>query len=255
MPTNGTISIWRLCPDALTALAELTASRRVAVQGLLSEEEARRGAAFHAEEDSCLYIAAHAALRIALGRLLNLSPASLEFTGENGVKPVLLGQSRTSPSLRFSLSHTRRAVLIATAFDCEVGIDIEHHRPIDDLESLADGIMSPAERAVWAGLAPASRVAAFYRLWTRKEAYLKAIGLGLFRDLQAITVPVTAHDLTEPALVDDRREALQSPHWHLCDLPVWDDFSAALCWQAASPLSGQPQLEIRDLSVDDLMPT
>jgi len=227
MPAPVSITIWRLVPETLQAFAQLPTASLAYSKALLSIEEQRRAAAFHAEEDRRLYLAAHAALRLVLNRLLGLPPASIEITAENGAKPAL----PNSP-LRFNLAHTRRAVLIATS-TTEVGIDIERRRPIEDLAAVAQTIMSRTELSAWLGLPSSAREQAFYRLWTRKEAYLKAIGLGLFRDLAAITVPLA--DLKQPALVEDRGETLPHAHWRLCDLPVWEDYSAALCWQAAAP--------------------
>ena len=143
--------------------------------------------------------------------------------------------------------------LIATAAGCEVGIDIERHRPIEDLEALVHTIASHAEQAAWEALATVSRQQAFYRLWTRKEAYLKAIGLGLFRNLQAVTVPVTPMDLSQAVLVNDCGESLPWPCWRLCDLPAWEGFSAALCWQSSDSASHPlPEMTIQDLSANDL---
>lgn len=252
MLTAGSIAIWRLSPETLAVLAGPSLSRLAAAHALLSEEERRRAEAFRAEEDRRLYLAAHAGLRIVLGRMLGVSPAQLAFRGQGGAKPALLNQPAMPAPLSFNLAHTRGAVLIATAVGGEVGVDIERHRPIEDLEALAAAVMSRLERAAWDGLAPALRLPAFYRVWTRKEAYLKAIGLGLFRDLQAITVPIVPQELAAPARVDDRGDEGSGAQWRLCDLPVWDDFSAALCWQVADPLTeAAPGLMIHDLLAED----
>src|SRR5579871_894303 len=141
MPPCAPISIWRLGPETLASFAALPSSRLAMAQAVLSLEERRRAAAFHADEDRLLYSASHVALRIVLGQILGISPERLEFTGDG--KPALFGLPTVSPPLRFNLAHTRGAVLIAAAAGCEVGVDIEQHRAIEDVESLVRTIASP----------------------------------------------------------------------------------------------------------------
>jgi 4'-phosphopantetheinyl transferase len=260
------ISIWRLGPETMQSLAELPASRLATLQAPFSEEERRRAAAFFTEGDRRTYSAAHAALRAVLSRILDRPPSSIEITSEGGAKPALRYRTHPLPDLRFNLSHTRNAVLIATAFACEVGIDIESHRPLDDLEALAQTILSPAELVTWESLDTASRPAAFYRIWTRKEACLKAIGLGLFRDPRAITVPASPEPLVTPVPVPSLSEDSPTSPWQLSDVPVWPGFSAALCWQTASTPGEEPKtppgipqtssfhIETHDLTLQEIAP-
>lgn len=244
MLSPGTIAIWRLGPSALEPLHTLPAAVLAAAQSILSSEEQRRASAFHAEEHRREYIAAHAALRTVLARLTGLCPQSVAISAENGAKPALAVNPR---NLHFNLSHTRLGILIAASVAIEIGVDLEWHRPIDDLGATAQAVMSPAELLAWNALAPQPRVHAFYNLWTRKEAYLKAIGLGLFRDLHSVSVPATPEFLSRPAHVEDRAEA--PALWSLLDLPVWSGFSAALSWQGSS----HPQLTLHDLSLAEIL--
>lgn len=241
------LAIWRLGPDVLQQLRELPSSALAALFRILSMEEQRRADAFHAEEHRRAYIAAHAALRLVLSRLTGAPPQSLQLIGENGSKPTLA--SAFNPGdLRFNLSHTQNAILIAATAGREIGVDVEWHRPIDDLEAMAQAVMSSVELATWNQLVAGPRIDAFYHLWTRKEAYLKAIGLGLFRDLHAITVPAVAEILTLPVTVEDMTDVAVHSPWRLCDLSVWPDFSAAICWQGPD----HPRLEIHELALHDL---
>ena len=242
--------VWRLGPELLAAAAdEGMAARYSDWRTMLSIAEQRRADAFRAEQHRRDYLVAHVGLRVVLGRLVQAPPALLRFSAENGQKPALMEDWGTGPEqldLRFNLSHTQGAVLIAEAEGFEVGVDVEQQRPLEDLEGMARTVMSDMESAHWLKLPPEFRCQAFYRLWTRKEAYLKAIGLGLFRDLHEVTVPVSPAPLAEPAVVTDQNG---DGVWSVLDVPVWEGFSASLCWQGASAV----EVVVKDLSLDDLL--
>lgn len=251
----ATVRVWRMGPELLAAATgKAMSARRFDWRTMLSIVEQRRADAFHAEQHRREYIVAHVALRVVLGRLVSAAPALLRFRTEDGVKPSLVFEESSAPSaldpqfkpdLRFNLSHTQGAVLIAAAQGREIGVDVEWQRPMEDLEGMAQTVMSDTEAAHWQKLAPELRCRAFYWLWTRKESYLKAIGLGLFRDLHEVTVPVAPASLDEPVVVIDRSG---DGVWSVRDLPIWEGFSASLCWQGASAMG----LAVEDLTLDDL---
>ena len=150
---------------------------------VLDPEERARAAAFARPELRDRYLAAHVMLRQVLGGCLDLHPAAVRFAredcpgcgGPHG-RPVLAGEPRP---LEFSLSHAGALVAVAVA-GAPVGVDVEElPRPATVAEVSA--VLHPAERAEIA--AADDPAAAFARLWTRKEAYLKGIGTGLGRDL------------------------------------------------------------------------
>ena len=150
---------------------------------VLDPEERARAAAFVRAELRNRYTAAHVMLRQVLGECLGQDPAGLRFAredcpccgGPHG-RPVLAGEPRP---LEFSLSHAGALVAVAVA-GAPVGVDVEElPRPATVAEVSA--VLHPAERAEIA--AADDPAAAFARLWTRKEAYLKGIGTGLGRDL------------------------------------------------------------------------
>jgi phosphopantetheine--protein transferase-like protein len=84
-----------------------------------------------------------------------------------------------APDLSFSVSHSRDVVLVAIAMGATVGVDVEVRRPRKYLDRLARRILTDAEYGPWAAQAGADQLESFLRHWTRREAYLKAIGLGL----------------------------------------------------------------------------
>jgi 4'-phosphopantetheinyl transferase len=204
-----------------------------ACHAMLTQQERQRAEAFRVETDRRQYVMTHAVLRILLGGFLHIEPAAVEIVGEGGSKPgIRVGPD--GPDLRFNLSHTRGAAIIGIAAGREVGADVEQKRPMEDLHGMALSVMSADELLEWERLAPESRLDVFYRVWTRKEAYLKAIGLGLFRNLQEITVPMAASagdgDGEGAWRVRDRGSHAV---WTVRDIGVWGGYSAAVCWEGA----------------------
>lgn len=125
----------------------------------------------------------HVALRLLLGELTGCAPESLRFErrcghcgGSGHGKPALAGRS----GLDFSLSHSGELALVAVASDRRVGADVERVRLRTDVLAIARGSLSARERrTIEAPGTDAARRAAFFRCWTRKEAYLKGLGVGL----------------------------------------------------------------------------
>jgi 4'-phosphopantetheinyl transferase len=177
------VHVWQaqLDPEG-PALARLAAT--------LSRGEHERAARFAFPVHGRRYVAAHGWLRLVLAAHLDQAPADLELTGVAGEKPRLAGHT----DLRFNLSHSEDVAVIAVARDHELGVDVERLRPLDDLEALAAATLSPAEAVAWAALPEPLRLPAFLETWTRKEAFLKAVGEGLARPLDSFDVTVAPGD-------------------------------------------------------------
>ena len=153
-----------LPPDVLTPLART-----------LSSEEAVRAARFHLAADRRRFIAGRGLLRGLLGTTLNRPPGHLVFDyGPHG-KPILTGDDS---HLRFNFSRSGDIALVALAFGRDVGVDIERIRPDLDAASLAAHILPAAEADAVLALPPDAQPDAFFRAWVRREAYLKALGVG-----------------------------------------------------------------------------
>ena len=246
------VQVWRFPLDAASCSAASLALWRQ----WLSRQELARADGFRGEEHRREYVVAHAGLRWVLGLALGVAPAAVQFRndlrGEVALrsKPALAeGQSGKDGELdlRFSLSHTRGAALIAIANSREVGIDIERIRPMDELGSMAETVFSSKELEQWKLLSGGDRKIAFYRVWTRKEAYLKAIGLGLFRDLHGVTVPVSANCLDRRSETEYDAVPVEdlagSGAWTVTDVPVEAGYSAALCFEGLE----RPHVVVKDL--------
>ena len=151
---------------------------------LLAPEERERAARFRFPDDYRRFVVRRARLREVLAGETGADPAKLSFTANPFGKPALAGCS-----LRFSASHSGERWLLATS-ECELGADIEQHAAATDWRDIAAGLFAPAEIAALAALDGHAGRRAFYACWARKEAFVKALGLGLSYPLGAFTVAV-----------------------------------------------------------------
>jgi 4'-phosphopantetheinyl transferase len=145
---------------------------------LLDAGERSRAAAFRFAADRDAFVAAHALVRLALSAAGPGDPRDWTFAATAGGKPELAGTARGN-GLTFSLSHARSIVACAVAHAVSAGVDVEEI-PAQPLEpALIANCCTPAERELLRALPPAAAAAAFARLWTLKEAVMKALGTGL----------------------------------------------------------------------------
>jgi len=177
------------------------------VWAVLSPQEQVRAGRFHHPEDRVAYGAAHALLRLSLGQAIGQPHVdALQFSIGPFGKPAL--QQVTGP--QFNLSHCRSMVCVAVCTQGAVGVDVE---PIDrgeamDMAAVARDVFTPAEQAQLAACSPAMS-ATFMRLWTLKEAVVKASGAGLSRDLKSFGI-----ELREDAPILLHRPTLPGP-WQI----------------------------------------
>lgn len=144
----------------------------------LSPEEQEKSARFHFERDRRRYAVAHTALRLLLSQYLGIAPRQIKFNyGSNG-KPEIAALNRHS-NLQFNLSHAHDLALIAVTSERRVGIDVEYVRPISDAEEIVRLCFSAKESTAFFELPRPRREKAFFNGWTRKEAFVKALGAGL----------------------------------------------------------------------------
>jgi len=133
------------------------------------------------------FITARAVLRSLLANYLDCAPEDLQFDyGANG-KPALAGRLADS-GLFFNLAHSEDLALIAVTRLGPIGVDIEQIRPISDVDELVGRFFSPRENALFQSVPADQKNIAFFNLWTRKEAWLKATGEGIAHSLSRIEV-------------------------------------------------------------------
>ncbi|MFO7325869.1 MAG: 4'-phosphopantetheinyl transferase superfamily protein [Pseudomonadota bacterium] len=195
------------CGALLLFPLDVPDAERHALAALLSEEERARAARFVFPELGHRFTVAHGRLRQVLAPLVGVDPARLAFRSAEHGKPELAGDAGRS-GVQFNLSHSGAWAVIGWAMGRAIGVDIEVWRPMSDEEALVRRYFSAAENAAWEALPPAERSAAFFRCWTRKEAYIKAVGRGLGLPLDSFDVsldPVDVRLLRPSALCEDGR--------------------------------------------------
>lgn len=185
---------------------------------LLSAQERQRLERFRFADHRRRFQIGHGALRTILAGYLGVGPKDLEFRQGPRGKPYLVGAGPF-----FNLSHSGKLGLIAVS-ETELGADCEKVRHLESLTEIARKHFSPAEFAVLDGLAGEARQLAFYRCWTRKEAYIKAIGAGLSMPLDTFDVTLGA----DPALLACRDSGEDPRRWSMLDVSPGPEFVAAV---------------------------
>lgn len=178
------IAVWWMATDAVGP-ADL--HKWLAI---LDEEERERADRFHFSIDRREFIAAHALLRFMLSSCLNWPAHLWRFTSDVDGKPRIFSHNG-SHERPFSLSHTRGLVAAAVATRGVVGVDVERIDPRKADFAMAEEYFAPAEVQLLRAVPVSERNLCFFRLWTLKEAYLKAIGTGLGTPLNRLPSPST----------------------------------------------------------------
>jgi 4'-phosphopantetheinyl transferase len=175
--------------DVYSASLELDASRLDFLYETLSVEERERAARFRFAEDRRHYIACRGMLREILARSLDVFPSRVQFAYNRYGKPAVRGSD-----VRFNVSHSAGWAMFAVARGREVGIDVERVEERFVREQIPERFFSPLEVETLRGLPVGQQTEAFFRCWTRKEAYIKARGLGLALALDSFDVSLRADE-------------------------------------------------------------
>jgi 4'-phosphopantetheinyl transferase len=149
-----------------------------AMERNLSSGEMERSRRFRYDRDREQFILSHGILREVLGIYLGADPKDLPISYDSRGKPEIAG-GREKTKLSFNLSHSEGMVLIATAMNRDLGVDVEHAEPDFPLLEVARRFFTGQEAEFVASTIGPERTEAFFRIWTRREAYLKATGEGL----------------------------------------------------------------------------
>jgi 4'-phosphopantetheinyl transferase len=210
-PAAGEVHVWRADLDALSVLD---------FKPMLDETERTRAAAFVFTGDRQRFTVARGLLRSILARYLGGEGSSVPLAMTANGRPVLAGNA--AGILSFSASRSGGVALFALTTGGEVGVDVERMRPGPVDDALAGRVLSGAEMAGLQTLPAAVRDRAFFVLWTRKEAYAKARGLGVGLALDRFTVSVGEPAGLLAAEDDD------PGRWTLVDVDAGPGYAAAL---------------------------
>lgn len=210
------VQVWRV---PLQTSAETLAG----LERSLSSEELARADRFRFARDRRGYVVTRAVLRALLARVLALEPSGVRLQlGPQG-KPFL-AQTHHS-DVQFNVAHSHQLALIALTRGPQLGVDVEYRRDLDDAQRIAKRFFSKQEVNALLAAPAARQHERFFRIWTRKEAFIKATGKGLSQPLGAFNVisaggrPLSHVELD--GVVTD---------WRLCDLFPGTPYAAALVW-------------------------
>ena len=219
---NGTTHIW------LGTLETLHRTEYYRLWRTLSTEEHGRAQRYLRDTDRERFVHTHGLVREILAQYVDTTPEELEFEyGPHG-KPAV-AQIHES-AVEFSVSHCGRYVAIAVS-DVRIGIDVEEVVPVD-FESVMELSFSQSERDAVKQLGPLQSPRLFYNAWTRKEAYLKAIGSGF--TIAADRVEVSVLPWEPPALIESPAGG-DVFNYTLLDLPLISGYSGAVAVATRSP--------------------
>jgi len=209
----GEVHVWRISLEQRSDVLDRFRS-------ILEADELERASRFHFEKHRRHFVVGRGFLREVVARYLQIKPEALRFVYGAYGKPALAGEE----SLRFNMSHSHEVALVAVARDVELGVDVEHVRADFATGDIARRFFSRVEVEAFDGLPQEEQVAAFFRCWTRKEAYIKAIGKGLSQALDAFDVTLAPGDAA--ALL--RAEEDDPSRWMLSDVDVGEGYAGAL---------------------------
>jgi 4'-phosphopantetheinyl transferase len=212
----GVVHLWKKPFDA--SAVEMERCYEV-----LSPEERARAQRFLVEPPRRAFILTRGTLRLLLGKYLDVEPRNISFRYAQFGKPLL----DEGNELRFNVSHTDGVALLAFGRGPELGVDVEKIRPVRDLKDLANRFFSVAEREKLNALEAEEELhSAFFRCWTRKEAYIKGKGEGLSIPLHQFDVSLEPGEAQ--ALIATRPEASEAGRWLVRDIRFDPSYAAAV---------------------------
>lgn len=185
----------------------------------LSPDERDRASRFRFDKHRDQYVLTRGILRSLLAGYSGIPPKEISFQYSKYDKPSLA----QTHDLDFNLSHTEGMAIFGFTRGHRIGVDIEHLRSNFRADEIAERFFSAAEREALRGIPEARRHECFFRIWTRKEAYIKALGEGLSHPLHQFDVSWDS----PAALLETRPDASEARRWQLENLEIAPQFAAA----------------------------
>ena len=178
---------------------------------LLTPDEKNRAQKFHFAKDKRNFIAARGILRFLIGKYLEMNPAEISFQYSQFGKPSIASNN----SLKFNISHSQNIALFAFTKKLNIGIDVEFVNPKIEAKDIAANFFSTNEVLNLLALPEELQTLGFFNCWTRKEAFIKAVGEGLSFPL----------DKFEVSLDPDKPAKLLATHWEPKAVSKWSMYS------------------------------
>lgn len=189
---------------------------------LLNKEEQEKANAFRFKKDKDCYVIARGVLRILLGNYLGKSPNTIVFQYLINSKPSVVNDK----NLEFNISHSEDCILMAFLQDFVVGIDVEYTKRPVELENIARSFFSEEEVKELFTLDKSYHLQAFYNCWTRKEAFIKALGDGLSFPLDKFVVSLSS--AKEASLLETKWDKEEKEKWILNAIKVQENYIGAI---------------------------
>ena len=225
-PAPGEVHIHRFCLD-------MEDKERARLHSFLSPDELVRADRLRNLQIRNRFVVGRGVLRETLTGYLGTEPGSLCLTvGDHGKPELSAGQGANG--LCFNLSHADNLALLAVSGNCELGIDLELSHDDLPFQGMAAQFFSAREQAELFSLPAGLQLEAFYRCWTRKEAYLKGCGSGFYNPANSFDVSLLPGQ--PPTLLEHRTCPEETASWRLMDITVPDGFHAALAVRGNTPL-------------------
>jgi 4'-phosphopantetheinyl transferase len=218
LPENE-VHLWRIDLDAVRSGEDRW-------RKLLSSDEAARASRFRFAVDRQRFTISRGLLRTVLAAYLATDAKGLCFSYSSKEKPSL-SAAHSEKDVTFNISHSGSVVLLAFGRRREIGVDVEQVRTNFEAEAIARRFFSSHEQQQLAAFREGQKFEAFFRCWTRKEAYIKATGDGLSLPLDQFDVSIVPGN--SDALIATRPDESEAGLWSLREVPAGDGYVAALC--------------------------
>ena len=216
--SNGDVHIWHASLDSSASCVQK-------LEQTLSQSEHKRAVRFHFQRDKRRFVVGRGILRSLLGGYLNVRPDQVEFHyGVHG-KPYI-SEKLDDGALCFNLAHSHELVVYAFACGRDIGVDLEYIRPIPDFERISANFFSERENIALNSLPVEQRQEGFFNCWTRKEAYIKALGDGLTHPLDQFHVSLIPGEPARLLGVEQAPEEVS--RWRLQDFTPTPGYTAAI---------------------------
>jgi 4'-phosphopantetheinyl transferase len=193
----------------------------------LSLGERSRAQRLRFDHDRRRFVLAKGLLRQLLGGYLKLEPHDVQFTNGPSGKPELSRRLLEQHQVQFNQAHSGNIGIFAFCKNRRVGIDVEEVRVFPDIEQIAEMLFSPHELELFRALPDSEKKSTFFRAWTHKEAFVKALGKGLTLPLSHFEVSSVGAHLAR--IVQNHDHPPRHLEWYVREIPVSPHFAAAVC--------------------------